>query len=77
MPNMIKVWPWVQAPNKFKKLSMMKNESWLAYVPGEYKEILDNTPWIMAIDSRSEPQMTQLDNGDWIYIGGHMHDRTN
>ncbi len=72
MPNMIKVWPWKMAPNKFKKLSTMGgDESWLAYVPGEYKEALDQDPWINAMDSTYNPQIDQLENGDYIYIGSH------
>ena len=72
MPNMIKIWPWETAPKKYKKLSALGgDEDWLVYVPGEYHELVSVQPWVQALDTENDPQMTQLDNGDWIYIGGH------
>lgn len=72
MPNMIKIWPWKSAPNKFKKYSTEKGtEDWLAYVPGEFKSIPNLDLMLSNIDYNQEPQITQLDNGDWLYIGGH------
>lgn len=72
MPNMIKVWPWIAAPKKFKKLSKAGgDEDWLAYVPGEYNEMISETPWILSLDTNKSPQIIQLANGDYIYIGSH------
>lgn len=69
---MIKIWPWETAPKKYKKLSKLGgDEDWIAYIPGEYKHLIDADPWITSIDTAYTPQEVQLDNGDWIYIGGH------
>jgi len=72
MPNMIKIWPWEQAPKKYKKLSKLGgDEDWVVYVPGEYKNQVDISQWIQAIDMLGEPIEVMLESGDYIYIGGH------
>lgn len=72
MPNHIKIWPWKYAPKKYKKLSKaVGDEDFLVFIPGEYIQEVKSARWLQVIDSDSEPQMTQLENGDYIYIGGH------
>ena len=72
MPNMIKIWPWETAPKKYKKLSKLGgDEDWVVYVPGEYKNQVDVSQWIQAIDTLGEPIEVMLESGDYIYIGGH------
>ena len=72
MPNMIKIWPWETAPKKYKKLSKLGgDEDWVVYVPGEYKNQVDVSQWIQAIDMLGEPIEVMLESGDYIYIGGH------
>jgi len=69
---MIKIWPWEQAPKKYKKLSKLGgDEDWVVYVPGEYKNQVDISQWIQAIDMLGEPIEVMLESGDYIYIGGH------
>ena len=63
MPNMIKIWPWVYAPKKYKKLGSGKN--WLAYVPGEYLEGFENEgSFAMLV-----PNKYCLESGDYVFIG--------
>jgi len=71
MPNMIKVWPWLSAPRKYKKLSKSGYEDWLAYVPAEYYEEVYLSRWLPALDSCEDPQEFRLPNGDYVFIGGH------
>lgn len=63
MPNMIKVWPWVFAPKKYKKLGSGKN--WLAYVPGEYLEDFENEGSFATL----VPNKYSLESGDYVFIG--------
>ena len=68
MPNMIKVWPYTQAPKKYKKLNKNKFGSWVVYVPGEYKKDVETARWLQDIDL-DMPQEFMLENGDYLYIG--------